>query len=130
MSLSKLKHNLFPIFVRYPFEWRTPLGYTTCVFIQISTLFALFELYSIIITLTIGCCMFVIGLVSDLKEKLHQFNVNLLEMCNKKNYNGRDKIELKKNLNMIIQFYADARQLSIEFFFFSNQYKCDYCNIF
>lgn len=97
-------------FFRYPFEWRTPIGYIGCVLIQIPTLFVDAEFYVSTLNLIIGCCAFISSLVSDLKEEIRQFNVRLIELKSKKKSSEREVAELKKELNKIIQFYVDSRE--------------------
>lgn len=65
--------------------------------------------------LTIGFCTFATAFISDLEESLHQLQRDLNIMKNK---NGKIsnaiQIGLQAKLVNFIQFYAEARELSVE----------------
>lgn len=63
-----------------------------------------------VIVFTIGCCEFIGCLVFDLKERIHQFNVHLIELVGMKNPTKKEIAKLKMEVNVIIQFYAEARE--------------------
>lgn len=78
-------------------------------------MFALGEIYFVVMVLTIGYCYFVTSLVSDLKENLCQFNASVIELKFITNSKKKEKVvaELQKKLKAIVQFHVESRELSI-----------------
>lgn len=98
----------FKIFISYPFDWRTPLGYVACVSIQAVQLITLAEIYVSGIMFTIGVCMQISNFASDIKEKLDQFNRIIISSESELTID--DQTILRKRLNEIIEFHAEARE--------------------
>lgn len=99
----------------FPFDWRTPFGYIGCNIIQISTAYMCEKVYALGVNLTFGFSVFLTNFVTDIEEKLRQFNVKLNKWKMKNCLNMRQRGELKNDLIDIIQFYSDTRELSIIF---------------
>ena len=110
LSINQLKSFIF--LISYPFDWKTPLGYVVCVFIQVITLIAAIDLYVSVVVLTIGFCMLIADFASDIKEKLRQFNRILISSDE---LTTDDRIVLKKRLSEFIEFHSEARELSAKF---------------
>lgn len=75
--------------------------------------------------LTIGFCTFATAFISDLEESLNQLQneINTIENENEK-FSNAFKIGLRTKLVNFIQFYAEARELSVECL--TNQYFPSY----
>lgn len=104
--------------VSFPFDWKTPFGYVSCVLIELFVVFAACELYVSVVGLTVGVCMVIADFASDNKEKLHQFN-RILTGLEDLEISAKDRVMLKKKLTEIIEFNVEARELSyctIKFF--------------
>ena len=94
--------------ISYPFNWRTPLGYVACVFIQVVQIIVAAEIYASGNMFTIGACMQIANFAADIKEKLHQFNRIIISSDNELTID--DQIILRKRLNEIIEFHSEARE--------------------
>lgn len=75
--------------------------------------------------LTIGFCTFATAFISDLEESLNQLQKDLNTMKNEnEKISNAIKIGLRTKLVNFIQFYAEARELSVEYL--TNQYFPSY----
>lgn len=70
------------------------------------------EVYTCILTAITGFCMFIADFASDIKENLRQFNETLNSIKDNK-ITIDDRVILVKKLNEIIEFYSEARELSV-----------------
>lgn len=102
------------IYISYPFEWKTPMGYAICVVIQLITFTATVKLYASILILTIGVCVFIACFPTDIKEKLQQFN-EIVVLSEQAKLNAADRVLLAKKLNDIIEFYSETREYNVKF---------------
>lgn len=100
---------LFAVFSRYPFDWKTPIGYAVCIFIQLSKFYLLIEVYACAMIVTIGFCLFVSAFVSDIEEKLRQFNEDVVALEGKK-VTAKEHIMLTTKFSEIIEFHAEAKE--------------------
>lgn len=94
---------------RYPFDWKTPIGYAVCIFIQLSKIHLIVEVYTSGMVVTIGYCLFVYAFVSDIEEKLLQLNENVVGLDGKK-LTARDQTMLMTKFSEIIEFHTEARE--------------------
>lgn len=102
-----------PFFLkRYPFNWKTPIGYFFAYLIQTSTVFAGTAIFVCALISNIGFCTFGISFVEDIEECLQHLNDQVVSLQDKELSHG-ESIEMKTNLATIIQLHADAKELSI-----------------
>lgn len=78
--------------------------------IQSASIFLSAFLFIYAVILVVGICEFGSCFVSDIKENLRVFND---EITLSKKLSGREWIEWQTKLNEIMQFHADAKELSI-----------------
>ena len=95
---------------RFPFDWRTPLGYVAYALIQLAQLIAASKMYPSGITITVGACMQIANFASDIKEKFRQFNRILISLDKGTGISVDDEEFLRKKLNEINEFYSEARE--------------------
>lgn len=102
------------IFRRLPFDWKTPVGYAGCTFIEISIIYAMSEVFSVISALTVGLCYFASSFVSDLEENLFRLEMNM-NVAADRSFTAQQIIELKKKLTDFIVFLGEAREYGLNF---------------
>lgn len=102
--------------VRYPFDWKSPIGFFGCFFIQLSSVYIFVEIYTCAIVLTVGFCSFLADFATDIEQKLLQLNEYVLELKGKKKLTVEERNELKKKMIDIFCFHSEARELSINIF--------------
>lgn len=106
------------LFLRYPFNWKTPLGYITIICYQaaVTYLTASILFYSMI--MTVAHCMFVVAFVSDVKNDIRTLNeVIQIEIDEKKRFSATAINKIKKLLSENILFHVNAKQLSKHMFY-------------
>lgn len=103
---------LFLHFNRFPFDVRTPIGYTGCCLIQVIAIVVLSSLYIVIISFMIGLCVFDTAFVSDIEEKLRQLNAKLIK-ADEKMSQIYEKLEMEKIFIDVIKFHSVAKSLSL-----------------
>lgn len=74
------------------------------------------EIYALVQVLTVGIYMLIADFASDIMEKLHQFN-RILTSLTDEEITEDDIALLKQKLKEIIDFYAEARELSAKIYF-------------
>lgn len=94
---------------RYPFDWKTPVGYVACLVIQIPSIFILVEVYVDILALFVGFCTFMTDFANDLSENLRKMNEDFNRVING-NSTIIERTDIKSNFMDIIQFHSDARE--------------------
>lgn len=98
---------------RFPFDWKTRIGYLICILLQFPPTMATGELFICIIIPPIGFCLFLYDFVSDIEINLRLLNANWHKTVkNSSNIDG--KTEMKRKLLSIIQFHSEAKQLSVQ----------------
>lgn len=101
---------------RYPFDWKTPVGYVTCVLIQIITFYAVTSIFVIVLILIIGFCMFLTNFGNDLEENVFEMN-----KMTRQSSSAIEETKIKKRFIDIIQFHSDAREFVIHCILFLNR---------
>ena len=66
--------------------------------------------YTSVMSLTIGFCMLIANFGTDIQEKLRQFNRILISSEDNEELSAEDRAILRKKLNEIIAFHAEARE--------------------
>lgn len=104
------------LFFRFPFNWKTPLGYLIAFLIEYVAMCAEVCTFIPLLSFFIGTCWVVAAFAKDLTDQLTHLNYH--------GQTNQSHAELKGNFNKILQLYSDARQLSdqnyFEMPFFSN----------
>lgn len=95
---------------RYPFEWKTPLGYLGCMIIQIPTVFIAAEVFYVASSSLCALCYVVTAFTEDLKRCLRQLNVNLVKSVGKR-LNLSERKKLLVIVIDFIEFQSAAREL-------------------
>lgn len=93
-------------FFRFPFEWKTPIGYLSYIIIQGINLFATANFLSCTLFLVFGMCSFAIDFVSDIERNFNQISKSL-------NTNGLTKSEqraVEKKLIETCRFHIEVRE--------------------
>lgn len=94
---------IFFIFVRLPFEWRTPFGYLIAYFIQFPCAYFQMLVAACSLNILIGSCRILMSFVKDIENDLYSFNKNTETKLN--------RAELKVQLNEFIEFHVKIKQL-------------------
>lgn len=105
------KNNL--IFLRYPFNWKTPIGYMMIVFYQsvVTYLTASILFYSML--MTVAHCMFIVSFCTDVKNDIRMLNEFIkIESDKKKKFSAAAINKIKKMLKDIILFHVDTKELN------------------
>lgn len=101
-------------FHRYPFNWKTSIGYLACWLLQVPPVLATAELFIYTLILAIGFCLFLEDFISDIEENLRELNDDLHRTLD--NVSNIDQhFEMKIKLFDIIEFHSEAKQLSVQF---------------
>lgn len=100
---------LLKFYVRFPFDWKTPIGYVFCSFIETKIIYVQVLLFSSILALTVGFCLFIASFANDIKEKIHQLNKYIISL-EAGNWTTEQRAECKKKIQEIIQFHTKARE--------------------
>lgn len=98
----KIFHPFF--IIRYPFDWRTPIGYIVGYSLQFGAMYFLMNYNVGQVTVPIGTSNLLIAFINDAKNKLAN-----LEKVNK---NGGSLRELKKEVSEFISLHISLKQLS------------------
>lgn len=96
---------------RFPFDWQTPIGFMICFVTQSATVFCATSLFVLTLALVMGICNFGASFVSDIKENLRSFN-DEITLSTVRRLSAQEWMELNTKLNGIMQFHADAKELS------------------
>lgn len=86
-------------------NWHSPFGYLIALFIELAAAFAMLFSVLTIICLLVGSCWLFIAFVEDIINDLTQLKID-------EKSNATDR-EMKTCFSNIIQFYSDAKQLSL-----------------
>lgn len=104
---------LRPIFsFRFPFDWRTPIGYMFATSIQILFFFCVLEVFVTFLIVYVSVCQFAIAFVEDLEESFRKFE-NSVRNCGGQFSDSKQKA-LYLNLCRIVHFHVTVIQLSIK----------------
>lgn len=90
-------------FIRFPFDWRTVIGYLIALLSQCAALLSILISFIPIICILIGSCWLSIVFVKDLINELAHLNTAKSK---------RNHPEIRAHFCQIVQSYADAKQLS------------------
>lgn len=102
---EKTDINLWRVFFfRYPFEWKSPIGYLAAYFCQLTGTFCCNLTSTTVVTLFIGSCWLDSAFIEDITN-----NLSLLNKSNANNSGDRTKKDIFRD---IIQFHVDIRRLS------------------
>lgn len=104
VSFFKNSNHSFELIIRYPFDWRTPIGYIVGYTLQFGAMYFLLNYNVGQVTVPMGACNLLIAFINDAKEKLAS-----LEKANK---NGGTLSDLKKEANEFISLHISLKQLS------------------
>lgn len=102
------------MFRRLPFDWQTPAGYVVCILIQISIVSTVGQIFSAMATITIGLCLFAVGLASDLEENLFRIEIDM-SVAEDKPLSPRQIIGLKEKIADFMVFHGEAREYELNF---------------
>lgn len=117
-ALSPIASIFIPFDVKYiyssmyrtPYDWRTPITYFITILIEAIELNFVAVAYFCSLYVFYGVCIFVMALVTDLKEQFATFDEKIV-IC------GRSKlVTIKTNLEMrrffveIVEFHCDIRK--------------------
>lgn len=81
--------------------------------IQSATIFAASALFVVTLILVIGICNFGVSFVSDIEENLRNLNDDIVLSTEQKIVSSIEWTEIRAKFIEIIQFHADAKELSI-----------------
>lgn len=107
-SLKKCKL----ITIRFPFDWKTLVGYSVVIFEQISATMCHGYIGGFFIVSFIGFCKFCYTLTIDINDSLQVINDDV------KTSNPKERMKWMNALTKIIQFHGDSQQLSFKVFLF------------
>lgn len=105
VSISDLFLQILGSIFRYPFEWRTPIGYLIALLSQSASSFAI--LYSIcpLICFIVGTCWLLIGCSEDISNELPYLNT--VKTPRRNGY-----VELKEHICSIAKLSVNAKEFS------------------
>lgn len=95
---------LIPI-ARFPFNTKNLIGYLTAVTLECAMGVCLFHFTACIFSWCIGCFLFIVAMVEDIKVNLHSIRKHLKT--------GGDRSQTLKKVLHFIQLHTDAKQLSV-----------------
>lgn len=96
--------------MRFPFDWKTPLGYLAVISTQSAqTLITGMQFISVLMLIS-GFCSFSSDFVSDIEQAVREFNRIAMQQTS---LTIKEEIELKQRLNGIAQFHAEAIKFCI-----------------
>lgn len=103
----------FQMFNRTPYDWRTPITYFITMLIEAIELNLVAIAYYCSLYVFYGVCIFVIALVTDLKEQFAILDEKI-GMCKKSmsttTTTTQTNIQMKRYFVDIIEFHCDIRQ--------------------
>lgn len=96
---------------RFPFNWETLSGYLASVLIQTVILISIGMQYACTFIITIGFCLISFDFALDLTQNMREFE-DTLNLTKYRNWSIPKQIKVSKMLRDIIQFHAQAKELS------------------
>lgn len=101
--------------LRFPVDERTPFGYLIAGSIEVVSNTTAAIMFAISLGINFGICSFLSDFVSDLEENLRQLDQQYITAKINKELTIEKRIEMNRNFLDIIQFHAEARELSLRF---------------
>lgn len=98
---------------RFPLDWRTPIGYSFTLFLQLAALFSVMAIASYHLRLFASCCEYAIAFVFDIQENLHDLSADTKIYSGK--LSAKQRVQLMRKLCGIMRFHAKAKRLSFKF---------------
>lgn len=102
---------ILELFLRYPYNWKTPTSYLFTMILQTVQFFNAVLIIILILGFFVTCCEFIVVLVNDIKEHLHDINEDIKNQCGKLSH--LDRIEVDRKLRSILRFHGEFLQLSL-----------------
>lgn len=93
---------------RYPFDWKTPVGYIGCILIQALSFLCAAEAFIAVLVFIIGFCYFMTDFANDFRQNFLELNEYLMKAND--NLIAIDSNEIMKRLTDLIQFHSDAKE--------------------
>lgn len=92
---------------RYPFNWKTSLGYLACIIIQALTIYVASGVFTARWIISIGYCEFSNALILDLKKDLQEIRRMLSELRKMSRPKRKlAQIEIAKKLVEFVNFHS------------------------
>lgn len=88
---------------RLPFDWHTPLGYCSALFVQFTADFAVLYSASTVMCFLVGSCSLFITIIRDITGDLTVLD------CNESANNSKHSIQMQ--FRSVIEFYLDVKQM-------------------
>lgn len=110
--IAVTKYYILICIRRFPFDYHNPIGYAVSFLIQSATIFAASALFVVTLILVIGICNFGVSFVSDIEENLRKLNDDIV-LSTEQTLSSAKWTEIRAKFIDIIQFHADAKELSI-----------------
>ena len=103
---TDLKNDAFdlPFPLWQPFDWKNPIGYLIAFAIQYISLGHLYILGAAVISLEIGCYLWMMELIEDIKNDINSIN--------KTAKLRKNQTQMSKQLTDSIEFHSKVKQLS------------------
>lgn len=101
------------LMTRWPFNWKTPIGYLVAWFCDSFGLFALGLAFMPYFTYLTGSCWFFIFIADEIKTDMIAFNTEVViveNAINPKKTSSEHRIELMNQFCATVQIYTDAKE--------------------
>lgn len=109
LHVDPLKISFWKYVFRYPFDWKTPWGYSFCIITQYLSLNATFGLFLANAILTFGNCLYLSDFISDIEDHSKQMNNDYIRMIHTRK-TIKAEMELRNKLYNIIKFHSKSIQ--------------------
>lgn len=90
-------------FDRFPFDWKTPLGYSIAFLSQAAGSLTILVAYIQLVNLIVGSCWIFIVIAGDITKDATAFNKEA-------HTSNGNRIEMVKRFRDLVQTYSDAKQ--------------------
>lgn len=91
------------LFLRFPFDWKTPFGYLVAFALQSSGCICISWVYAQFTSFLFGSCWFFIFVAKDITTDFDTFNADV------KSQDG-NRQKLRENFCNLIEIFSDAKQ--------------------
>lgn len=107
--------KIFFFFIRFPFEWKTPIGFFFACSMEGFFFTTLFEIAVYPLFIYIGICNYSIAFISDLIANINNIKDKYENSTKRSELTKGEIRELKEKFQDVIKFHTEAVELSVAY---------------